>query len=311
MSNILIIDDKDSKEGLLSSRKISAYHKSKGDRVGRNISDPDIVYASIIFEKNKHQVDGLKFYYPDAEIRIGGSGVNLERKLPEEIEFIKPDYDLEPKIDYSLGFTSRGCIRNCEFCIVRQKEGGFKRWQHPKHFHDDRFNKIRLYDNNILADKDWFFEVTDWILKKDLKVDFNQGLDIRLLDDDIVKRISELNRWHTLNFAWDFIEIEEDVMKGIDLLKKYNINLKQDVGFYVLTNFNTTHEEDLYRCNKLKEKGTNAFVMQYDGGDYFTRKLGRWANKRRIYWSIDFEDYDRTTKKIDQELKNIKEEVKT
>ncbi len=82
---------------------------------------------------------------------------------------MKPDYDLKPSANYSLGFTSRGCPRNCGFCIVHQKEGSFKRWQHPKHFYDESHDKIKLYDNNILADKEWFYEITDWILDMDLK----------------------------------------------------------------------------------------------------------------------------------------------
>ncbi len=302
---VLLIPDKKSKYAIPPLMKLSTYHKSRGDEVGWHIPDPDRIYVSLIFTESSHQADGLQFYYPDAEIIVGGSGYDHSSTLPPNIEHLKPDYSLYPDIDYSIGWTTRGCIRDCEFCIVREKEGRLKIHQHPLEFHDKRFNKIRLLDNNILGLRDWFFDVTDWILKEDLKVDFNQGLDVRLLDEGIAERLSELDRWHTLNFAWDFMEAEEDVMKGIDLLKKYNIDLKRDVGFYVLTNYNTTHREDLYRCRKLKERGTNAFVMQYEGGDLFTRKLGRWANRRELYWSIDFEDYDRSPPSVKEELRRM------
>jgi len=153
MKKILLIDI-DSTIPNLALMKISAYHKRIGDDVSfTNTDDPDMIYASIIFKKNKTLANSLKFYYPDAKIIIGGSGYSLESHLPEEIESLKPDYNLYPDIDYSLGYTSRGCNRSCGFCIVPQKEGKFKQWHHPSQFYDDKFNKIVFLDNNILIDK--------------------------------------------------------------------------------------------------------------------------------------------------------------
>jgi len=291
VSDVLLVDV-DSKIPNLALMKISAYHKDQGNNVGFNINDPDIVYASVIFEENEHKVDGLQFWYPDAEIRIGGSGYDLSKKLPNEVEYMKPDYSLYPEIDYSMGFTTRGCIRDCEFCVVPRKEGELCRWQHPKNFHNNQFNKIKLLDNNILADKEWFFEVTDWILDENIKIDFNQGLDIRLLDQEIADRLAELNYFSTLKFAWDHPEDEKQIEKGIEMLREAGVNLRVNTQFYVLTNFNTSHEQDLYRCRKLKEWGTNPFVMQYDGGDDFTKHLARWANKKQLFWSMDWDEYD-------------------
>jgi hypothetical protein len=110
--------------------KISTYYKSKGDNVtllklklrrrkdgtlkeavNINLSEPpDMIYASIVFKKNKHVLDGVAQQYLD--IDIGGSGYDLHKKLPEEIENMKPDYSLYPTNDASIGFSSRGCIRN-------------------------------------------------------------------------------------------------------------------------------------------------------------------------------------------------------
>lgn len=307
---VKLIDANDKDFPNLALMKISAYHKDKDDEVGFYKENPDIIYISIIFDSNKRYVDWVKSCYPNTEIRIGGSGVNLDKKLPQEVEFRKPDYNLYD-IDYSLGFSTRGCIRNCGFCIVREKEGYIRRWQHPKNFHDDRFDKIRLLDGNILGDKDWFFKITDWVIDNNLKIDFNQGLDIRLLDDDVAKRLSELKLWRDgVSFAWDFMEIEDDVMKGLDLLEKYGIDITHKTSFFILTNYNTTHEEDLYRCKKLRERGTNAYVMRYNmNGDYFTNRLARWANNRRFYWSFPFEEYDRLNEDILEEIKQFDIEV--
>lgn len=306
--NIKLIDV-DSEIPNLALMKISKYYKDKGHNVGWNISKPDKIFASVVFKKNKHLVDGLKFFYPDADIIIGGTGYKNQKKLDEQIENKKPDYSLYPDIDYSLGFTSRGCIRNCDFCVVRQKEGVYKRHRHPREFHDKQFSKIKLLDNNIFADKEWFMEITDWILKNNLSVDINQGMDIRLIDKDIADRISQLSFFKPIKFAWDNIEDEKKVLKGIDILKKSGVDLRSDLMFYVLTNFNSSHKEDLYRCLKLKKEGTNAFVMQYKGGDYFTKHLARWANRKWLFWSVDFIDYDNYGFRVSKEVSKIYNEL--
>ena len=142
--------DVDSTIPNLALMKLSAYHKAKGDEVGFNIEDPEKVYASIIFKKNRYKADGLRFYYPDAEIDVGGSGYDLYKRIPEEAELLCPDYSLYEGMDFDLGFTSRGCDRGCYFCIVTRKEGPYRRAQHPSEFHDPSHKKVMLLDNNIL-----------------------------------------------------------------------------------------------------------------------------------------------------------------
>ncbi|HZY25608.1 MAG TPA: hypothetical protein VFE71_07265, partial [Bacteroidales bacterium] len=135
----------------LALMKISTYHKAKGDNIQLvkiklkrrkdgtlkeavkiDLSDkPDKVYASIVFKKNKSLLDQLLTQHPEIPIDIGGSGYNLEKTLPHEIENMKPDYSLYPDNDASIGFSIRGCFRKCHFCIVPEKEGKFRRTQHP------------------------------------------------------------------------------------------------------------------------------------------------------------------------------------
>ena len=190
-----------------------------------------------------------------------------------------------------MGFTTRGCIRNCPFCIVRDKEGNFHRWQHVSEFHDDRFKTVLFLDNNGYADQDWFFSNTDFILENNLKVEYNQGLDIRILTKKIAKRLSQLKCYKSLKFAWDNTKDEKKIIKGIKLLKDVGINIRRNVQFYVIVGYNTTFEEDLYRCQKLKELGTNAYVMRYKKTPLLNR-LARWANAKWAFWSCDFKDYD-------------------
>lgn len=123
----VLLVDADSKIPNLALMKIAQYHKSQGDTVGFGVNNPDKIYCSIVFKKNRHSADGLRFLYPDAELDIGGSGYSLEKKLPDDIESLSPDYSIYPDCDSYYGFTTRGCIRRCHFCIVNKKEGLFRR----------------------------------------------------------------------------------------------------------------------------------------------------------------------------------------
>ena len=108
--------DVDSKIPNLALMKLSAWHKKQGDEVELYfpLKKYDKIYASQIFTWSKPQ---YKFN------ELGGSGSEKwETVLPNGIEHIYPDYLLY-HCEYAMGFTSRGCIRNCPFCIVRKKEG--------------------------------------------------------------------------------------------------------------------------------------------------------------------------------------------
>jgi hypothetical protein len=275
----------------LALMKLSAFYKSRGDEVGFGVGSADMVFISCVFTKNEKYIENVKRDI-DSNWSIGGSGVSFENKLAPEIEFIKPDYDLYPS-EYSMGFTTRGCIRNCEFCIVRKKEGVLKRHQHIKEFHDFRFKSCKLLDNNILADPDWFFENTNWAIDNNVQLDITQGMDIRLMTPEIAKQLKRIKFVdQQVRFAWDNLIEERRVMDGISMLKDAGINTRRNVSFYVLSGFNTTFEEDLYRCDRLRDNRCNSFVMKYHEEDPMLNKLARWANRRQLYWLMRFEDYD-------------------
>lgn len=291
--NVRLIDI-DSKIPNLALMQISAYHKAQGDIVGFDVEFPDKVYVSCIFSKNREQALGVGSFYSGADIVYGGSGINY-RWLPEEMQKIRPDYDLYPS-EHSLGYTTRGCVRNCPFCIVRDKEGTFRRWQHIREFHDPRFKAVVVLDNNVYADKEWFFENTDYVIENKLKFNAIQGMDIRLLDEEIATRLKQL-KWHgNLHFAFDNTKLEKDVLRGIEILKQVGINTKNYVQFYVLAGYPEATEEAfddaLYRCNLLKENRVNAFVMKYSSSKKLNA-LARWANRKWLFWNIPFAEYRR------------------
>lgn len=295
MRDKILLLDIDSKIPNLALMKISAYYKSIGsDASFNNTDDPNIVYASIIFKKNKHLVDGLKFYYPDSKINIGGSGFDLHSRLPDDIENMKPDYSLYD-MDYSLGYSSRGCNRHCDFCIVPEKEGKYYRSHHPEKWFNPDFDKITFLDNNILLDMEWFFAVTDFCIENNLQTWFTQGLDIRLLDKKVATRLKYLKTFKSIFFAWDNIGDEKLIREKVDLLKSVGINTRSNVVFYVYFGDITEYDSTVYRCRVLKELNTNPFVMF--NIDKKTNKrinsLRRWANRKWAFWSCDINDYNR------------------
>jgi hypothetical protein len=304
VKKVLLIDI-DSKIPNLALMKISTFYKSKGCEVGFDVRDPDVVYASVVFEKNKHKVDGLQFYYPDAEIHVGGSGYDLSIKLPDEIECLKPDYDLYPDCDYSLGFTTRGCIRKCHFCIVPEKEGIFRIVQHPREWHDPRFKKIVFLDNNILADKAWFLEVANWCIENKLSAQFTQGLDIRLVDEEIGKILLKIKHFKGLFFAWDILKDEEIIKEKIALLKSVgftNSMLKHKVQFYIYVDSDSEYDSGVYRCMELKKLSCSPYVM-YNVRNPPTRRiqdLRRWANLKWLFWGVDMDEYYSHKKPVKQ-----------
>lgn len=303
MHQKVLLIDVDSRVPNLALMKLSTYYKSIGAEVGFNVQDPDIVYASVIFEANKHKVDGLRFYYPSAEIHIGGSGYSLSSKLPDEVEKLKPDYSLYPDNDFSIGFSTRGCIRKCSFCIVPQKEGSFQKVQHPGEWHNQDFKKIVFLDNNILADKKWFLEVANWCIEKKLSVWFSSGFDIRLLDLEIASKLLEMKFFKGIFFAWDHIEDEAIIKEKIGVLKEAGFSdskLKDRVQFYVYVDNDSEYDSGVYRCRELKRLHCNAFVMFNIRNKPTSRinKLRRWANRKALFWSIDISGYDRSKKKV-------------
>lgn len=223
--------------------------------------------------------------FPKAEIEIGGTGINYSTG-DLEISKLKPDYDLYPGKE-SLGRTTYGCIRKCGWCCVPQKEGKFKRWQHISEFYDERFDIIHLLDNNILVDKDWFFENINFIQEHGLRVKEN-GMDIRLLTLEIAEKLREICFEGMLHFAWDQITDKTKVLEGIQILKESGFNTRKEISVYVLTNYNTTKAQDIYRCEVLRNLDVNPFVMIYeDNGkaEKWYKKLVWRVNRKAVFWS--------------------------
>lgn len=281
--------DIDSKYHNLALMKLSTYHKQKGHEV--ELYKPlwkdtyQIVFASKIFsKKNKNEM-----YLPEGCIK-GGSGFSLKVRLSEGTEHLMPDYFLY-NLNYSLGFTTRGCIRDCGFCIVRQKEGYIREHAKVEEFLNPKSNIVVLLDNNFLALPSHIKKLQKYI-DKGWRMDFNQGLDIRLINEDNAKLLAKITYYKQLRFSWDFLNIERSVKEGLKLLFKEEIKPCQ-IMVFMLCNYNTSFEEDMYRYNELDALGVVPFVMNYGKPNHKLRHFARWVNKRWLCQSATWEEYYR------------------
>ena len=293
--------------------KISAWHKSKGhmvewyDAFAGLIEPYDKVYMSKVFS-----------FTPDyeapiyaKEIEKGGTGYCIEtingkevfhkeknKNLPNEIEHIYPDYSLYPEMtkDTAYGFLTRGCPRGCDFCIVKDKEGlcSHKVADLSEFWRGQR--NIVLCDPNILACKEWE-DLLQQLIDSKAKVDFNQGLDIRMMTEKKAEMLSRIPI-KSIHFAWDRIEDREMIEpKFLTFRKQSNVN-PHDLQVYVLVGDRErkVRKEDLYRIYWLRDNGFAPYVMIYDKYDlphhHELKKLQRYVNSRPIFWTIDnFDDY--------------------
>lgn len=257
----------------LALAKIEKYHKDRGDKLV-DLDKADKVYVSCVFAINK---DECELYKQDIRCIIGGSGYDIYTKLPREIE------DVKSRIN--LGFTTRGCIRNCKFCIVPKKEGRIRVTNNLLDLWDGKSKDIVLLDNNILALPEHFKLICKQARDNKIRLDFNQGLDCRLLTHDIINDLNTI-RTANLHFAWDDLKYEKSVRNAIDLMNEKRCT------WLVLTGFNTTLEEDLYRVEYLRSRNQVAYIMRYNNSK---RKnlipLSRWVNNRSWFRAITWQEF--------------------
>ena len=272
----------------LALMKLSTYHKHLGDTVewANSLEKFDKIYMAKVFTFTKDDT----FAYQCEDIVRGGTGYDLTSKLSAEVEKMFPDYSLYDCENVAYGYLTRGCPRGCPFCIVAKKEGKKSyKVADLKDFWNGQ-KEIKLLDPNILACPDWKYLMQQLIDSK-ANVDFTQGLDIRLMTSEKAGLIRQC-KVKMLHFAWD----NPNDLLTLEKLKEYcdAFGLTQrKKSVYVLTNYNSSHEQDLWRVNVLRELGYTPYVMIYDkfNAPKITRLLQRYVNNRYIFWSTTFKQY--------------------
>lgn len=278
----------------LALMKISAYHKAQGDEVDWWIPmlSCDRVYSSKVFTYTEEEL-----MLPPDTIK-GGTGYGIYTDLPDGIDAMFPDYSIYPDCDYALGFITRGCIRNCPWCVVPRKEGSirpYRTWQEIKR-PDSR--DLVLMDNNILACRHGI-EQLESMVGQNIRIDINQGLDARLITDDIAKLLSQLKWICFIRMSCDTDAMLPVVLQAVDRLRKYGVKPYR-VFVYLLVKDIASAER---RAIALREQGVEVFAQPYRdfehniGPGEAQKAFARWVNRKAIFKTVaTFADYATATR---------------
>jgi hypothetical protein len=271
--------------------KISAYYKSLGYSV--NWANYFLTYEKVFFSKIFTFSSDIAYPVKANEIIKGGTGYNLLVNLPGIIDDSVLDYSLYPKFPHAYGFLSRGCINNCKWCLVPIKEGTIKPYRDISDILQGRQSAI-LMDNNILA-SDYGLRQIEKIVKLKIKVDFNQGLDARLITPEIANLLSKVKWLKYIRFACDSKDMIEPVLKSIELLQKNGVG-KWRFSIYML--LSDSLESAYLRALTFKKHGLSINPQPYRNFTnsrsipQWQKDFARWGYKKELFTTIDFKDYE-------------------
>ena len=273
----------------LALMRLSAYHKTKGDHVEwwNGFCHYDRVYMSKVFT-----------FTPDMdtvisadEIIRGGTGYRDYSSLPAEIEAMRPDYSIYPTFGQAIGFLTRGCIRNCPWCIVPRKEGLIRPAETWEQIKRPDSQEILFLDNNVLA-SDFGLDQIDRLGREQIRVDFNQGLDARLITPEIAKMLSKLHWIRFVRLSCDTSEMLPVIEQATAYLREAGIAPSRLWCYTLVQDIEEAHG----RVLALWKMGITPFAQayrDYDGGEpaedlkHFTR----WVNAKPIFKTVKWEDY--------------------
>ena len=269
--------------------KISAWHKAQGDDVEwwTPLMEYDRVYSSKVFTFTPECE-----YLPKDAIR-GGTGYGIYDELSPEIDAMFPDYSIYPNVDYAIGFLTRGCIRNCPWCVVPKKEGKIRAYRTWREIKRPDSRDIVFMDNNVLACAHGVEQMRDMVGEK-VRIDFNQGLDARLIDNDIAELLSRLKWINFIRMSCDTDAMLDVVIRAVERLTRFGVPAYK-VFVYLLVQDIESAER---RAIALRNIGVNPFAQPYR--DFTTKKepdaelkrLARWVNHKAIFKSVErFKDY--------------------
>ena len=269
--------------------KISAWHKAQGDTVEwwNPLLTYDRVYSSKVFTFTPENP-----YLPENTVK-GGTGYGIYDELPQEIDDIFPDYSIYPNVDYAIGFLTRGCIRKCPWCVVPKKEGKIRPYRTWKEIKRPDSRDIVFMDNNVLACPHGIEQMKDMI-GKDVRIDFNQGIDARLITPEIADILSRLKWIRQIRMSCDTDQMLDVCLTAINRLKDCGVKPYR-VFVYLLVQDIESAER---RAIALRDVGADAFAQPYR--DFTTntepsielKKFARWVNHKAIFKTVErFADY--------------------
>lgn len=268
--------------------KISAWHKARGDNVEWALpmfGQYHRVYKSKIFTFTPEEPTDWH-----CEVIKGGTGYDIRSRLADEIESSSlMDYSIYPQYQFSIQFFSRGCLRSCPFCLVREKEG----YIHPVEPVELNPNGkwIEVLDNNFFANSEWKSAI-QYLLKARQPVNLH-GVDVRIMDEEQAYWLNRLHLRRSIHIAWDLpqIDLTDKLQEVTRYIKPYKLMC------YILIGFNSTVEQDMYRIERCRELGIKPYVMPYrdfqnkEQPTQYAKDLAQYVNKPMIFKSCRFADF--------------------
>ncbi len=272
--------------------QIAGYHRGRGDTVDwwNPVTEPvlgrlfDHVYCSSLFDFTDKSV------VPQRVI-CGGTGFDVTSRCSQVIEESDLDYSIYSVCDTSYVWFSRGCIRNCPFCIIQEKEGKLRSVKTKNLNPNGKY--ITVMDNNFFANPVWqeaILQLEQW----GEPVDFEQGIDCRIWTEEVAAALGKLKMHGKLHVAWD--DPNEDLLDQIKQIAmwsdQHNGNpANPSVMCYALIGFNSTHDENMYRVESLRNIRVDPFVMKYDPTDEYQSRFARWVNFKPTFRTIPWKEY--------------------
>jgi len=291
--------DVDGKLANLALMKLARHHRDRGDEVDwyMPLGLYDKVYVSKLFNFSRIPE------YVMNNVEIGGTGYDVKKKLPDEIEALEPDYSIYNNLPYSLMLFSRGCIRKCPFCVVNEKEGLIRPIEAPQLNPGGQW--IEVLDNNFFANPRWKAAI-ECLIEIGQPCNFH-GIDVRIITEEQAHYLKRLkiggqnnSTWSKagnkqkftnkqIKIAWDRYQDKDKVLAGLKNMLKYLSPHK--IMCYVLIGFDSTPEQDMERIQYLDELKIDPFVMAYDRKDPYQHRFQRWVNMKAIFKTVAWSDY--------------------
>lgn len=273
----------------LALMKLSSWHKKQGDSVewALPLAHYDRVYMSKVFTFTPD----MEFVINADEVIKGGTGYGLYEDLPEEVEKSFPDYSLYPTFDGAIGFLTRGCINQCEHCIVPRKEGYIRpaaTWQEIKRPDNDR---IIFLDNNVLACQHGIDQIADMGGKR-VWVDFNQGMDAMLIDKPAAKLLADLRWIRFVRVSCDTTAKLPYVEQAVRYMIEAGIAPSRFWSYVLVRDIEDAH----HRVLTLQKSGVEPFAQPYrpyDGSEPTAeqKRFARWVNNKAVFNTVRWEEY--------------------
>lgn len=276
--------------------KLSAYHKAKGNSIEwfdalNNVLNPyDVIFSSKVFTFTDEE------HFLPTDALCGGTGYNQYHDLPDEIDTMFPDYTMYPHVDYAIGFLTRGCPNKCSWCVVPQKEGAIKPYRTWQEVKRPDSKKIVFMDNNVLASQHGLSQIEE-LGKQKISIDFNQGLDARLITPEIGKLLGKC-KWNP------YIRLACDTASQMPFVAQAHENLirggvpKSKFFCYVLVK---DIDDALLRVEFLRALQIDPFAQPYRDFVNNTepsdeqKDFARWVNHKATFKSCTWQEYKKRT----------------